>query len=297
VATTLEYLSQVLDPDTGQTLYTFTKAREIDLSFTRPSATYVVPGVSGGYDPRGTLPNPIAPRTLPFKFWHTYAPNETYTQARDALMRAIGNKRVLLYLAMPDGSFRRNYGKLTKFPQVLNKDATLSALEISMEFALENAYWKSLLPAGVIAYDLGYHYDFGFRYDNINVLALNAGSQQISVTNSGDAPDYEAVFTVVGPYTAPFAVQNLTIPIGGVYSEVFTYNRSLNAGDVLTVDTGIGAVTYNGVPDWGSFSWGQAGYGQREWMRVEPGVNTFQVGHASGSTGGFFVVSSYDTFL
>jgi hypothetical protein len=306
MASSLEYLYNVADAQTGVSLYQFSRATEMDMSFTRPTATFAVPGQSGGYDPRGVNPNDIAPRTLPYKFQTTLVPGvDTHASKRSAILTAIGNKRLKLQLLYPDGSFRTNNGKLTAWTDKVVIEKSLTVIEWEMTFSLEGAYWRSLVPSGVLIYDGGFIYDAAVsprNYDSSNVLALSAAAQSITITNHGDAPEFEGVYTFQGPWGSPFILASSVLNKGGIAEQFLYFGTDLgyNVGtgirDTLIVDTGAQTVIRNGVPDRGNFDFG-GGTAQAEWMRLDPGVNTLTVFHNGGVTGGFCVVQAFDSFF
>jgi hypothetical protein len=291
------YLSSIVDPLTGSTLATFIPDdAELDYSMAFPTAVYVVPGVPGGYDPRGSAANPMAPRKITFKFAsQIYSGVNSYMTVRDNLLRSIGlNRRIFLMFTMPDGTFRRMLGKLENFPDTATYETAFLA-RFEMTFGT-TPFFKGLLPNGVVLYDYGFFYDSGNSYDGSNSIALSANSQILTIPNNGTAPEYEARFTVTGPFAGPITFLNALIPLGGGQYEQMTFLGSLASGDVLLIDTGIGIVALNGVPAFGSFVWGAQGYGQKEWFRLDPGSNQIQIYHGSGAVGGSATCEAYDTW-
>jgi hypothetical protein len=307
MATSLEYLYQLLSPDTLDPathqpllLYQFTKATEFSSPVSLPSATYAVPNVHGGLNPRGRRANLIAPRTLTQKFVHVYNQadsNDTWVGVRDALWKAAGNKRVQLQLLEPDGSSRINYGALTAFPiEGKPEDRIFSTFELT--FALENAFWKSLNQIGSpIRYDTGLQYDSGLTYDGGNTLGLNAASQSTTLTNGGDAPEYEPKIAILGPYSTPITIANLSIvyPGGDAMQMIYSGPTIVGASDGLLIDVQSRQVLRGGVTDYGNFSWGKNGngvaFGQTEWFRLDPGANVVQVSHPGYSINSYTVTN------
>jgi hypothetical protein len=291
----LQYLQYILDGQSGALLYTVSMVTGWDTSFTCPASTVVMPGVSGGMNTRGSLPNPMAPRTAILKFFRRYGASENYETVRDTLVGALRGKELQLQVLQPDGTQRTTYGQLTDFPDRRTIGTSLIA-EFEVHFSLTSPVWKSLVPANTPQYDKGFLYDNAVLYDAGTILPLSADANSITLTNHGNAAEYEGVYTFLGPFAGPFSVTNFSDQrLSGGFCN-FIYNGTLANGDTLVVDTGLRSILKNGISDFGNLQWG-LGVAQREWFRLKPGANTIQVAHGGGgATGGSMVPLFYDTW-
>jgi hypothetical protein len=295
----LDNLSYAADLVTGNVLWNFSKVNELATPLSRPSLQYKVPGTNVPYDPLGLDPNWIDLTTLRVKFYHAYVGNETFFSVKDNLWLKLGNRAVMLYVVQSDGTIKRNIGKLTQRPMDETTVQKLDWCEFDITFQMASPFWKSVPPATALFYDNNQKYDVGLAYEQGGqtvILTNGAGPWNLTVTNNGNAPDYEPRFIIPGPVHTQISIINLGIqyPAGPMIMQYFGTN--LASGEMLVIDVGLAQVVRNGnlfQPD--RLTWGIPGSGQREWFRIDPGPQVIQIQNADNVAGGSLTCLSLDT--
>jgi hypothetical protein len=274
--------------------YVFGKRKaRLTTTDTRRSATYVIPGASGGRDPLGALAYPKDVATVTYQWRVTPQRDKTTFDAlRDALHKAVGHGRPQqIYLLADDGSYRVVTGKLRGKPYDASKDGRywadwsvtweLTTPEVS-GFADGAGQWGGKNPDGsTVKWGQA-----GRKWGQLGEsFALTLASNSYTLhnpTGTEDTLDWQLILGGrFGPSGAPSGANNIsiqnTVTAARVNGLTPTLNFILslpNTTDRLAIDFKRRSIRLNGAPAWGILSRQPLQVG---FLPIVPGDNTFVV--------------------
>jgi hypothetical protein len=162
-SSTPDQLRYVRDVATGTTLYTFEGGEyDLDLSFVRPTQSFLLPGSDAPYDPFGSGGFPLDKRTVQLKWLKRYRVGETHSSNRIAFHRAIADGRqVQLVLLDSGGAEWIGLAKATSVPTQIQPE-TMFKMDMGVTFELNPPVFRQLYPPGWFYWDApGIYWDGG----------------------------------------------------------------------------------------------------------------------------------------
>ncbi len=260
-----------------QAPFVFSRVHRADFSYRRESGSYAVATAGdGGINPFVGGAAPVGIRQMSFAYYRPYGyvggRRETYTDVRDALIRAVGHGMEQTFtVACADGTRRLGRGvcNVMDFPAT-PEDAVRASFALTFEMVDPHLYDE--YSSDILRYDSGLVYDSGLTYDfDPDRFALTTPSVTHTVTNRGNAATRAIVFTLTGPFTGPVGIINYAVPVGSGYMSLFIKDVSILATDTYVINVGQESIRKNGYPVYSALDALQAGQG--EWFRFEPGAN------------------------
>lgn len=299
-----DYLYKLIHPTTNVEMVFNAWGTSSDSTFERPSNIYVLPGTNSPADAYGDAANPMAARTLTFKFVRPYATItegettrlETFTEAQTEFKRMVAHgKRMTAVKKTVTGEELYGRLKLVSLPDTPDQDDDVAAI-FSATFDMNPPYWKDLYPANFNIYDkCDWTYDIGDHTYDDDSFPLNATSLTIEIDRTKSSlPDYGAIFGIHAIFGGDggFKITNTSV----TPQTSFTILHKAIGDEFVVVDCRTEAIRLSGTPRPDLLSLPQ---GQFDVMLLEAGIiNILRIEclGVSQQSGGFITVDSVNKY-
>lgn len=207
-----------------------------------------------------------------------YASTEALAMAAYRALQAEVGKRDRLYREWDYGSAEEWVDARLINIEAQRKAADALKLDVTMQFEIYSAYWRSLSPVGEWYLNDGELLDYGLVLDGTaTTFTLDSSPKILTVTNGGNAIVTDCKINIDAGSADITAVKIEADDIE------IDYAGTITAGDELMIDCGAYSVTNNLVNDRDNLSLG-SDHKINEWFRLLAGANSVTITITGGST-------------
>jgi len=198
------------------------------------------------------------------------------SDAIDDMFQVIAAGQGQLYATREDGSDVWAWAKLQTFDRP-SDPVRRRLIDIPLTFAIQDTWYDD--DGGVWHFDDGYDFDTaGLRFDlsGSNLSSSASTNTELAVTNPGNlaARVMDITISVASGAVVNPKLENTT---NGYW---FQWAGSVGASD-LVIRPGSWSIKLAGTNEYDNLTYGT---NQREWMKIDPGVNTLKITFSGGGT-------------
>ena len=236
------------------------------------------------YDGYGTglAPENVNELTTSFEI---IAATPTAVQTERDAIRGRAGKFLRLWAHFPDGTDRFIWARLSKIKMERRREY-LYYQPVELTFEVKTPIWNGTGHGATWYLDTGAYLDAGYYLDYDDDWTPASSGSTTTVTNGGNRTVTAVVITVTAGTSQ---ISTIRLRVG---SCDWTFNGTVAAGKVLSVDCGTRSIRNNGADAYSSLTL-NPGHTVADWFQLAAGNNTVTINYADNGDSSAVVLFTY----